>query len=52
MHECLDSTDNAKLEAVLSRANDLIQVEHKLVCTFRLPKGKRPSRAREDVKVR
>lgn len=51
MHECLDSTDNAKLEAVLSRANDLIQVEHKLVCTFRLPKGKRPSRAREDVKA-
>jgi len=51
MYECLDSTDDAKLEAVLRRANDLVPVEHKLVCTFRLPKGKRPSRAREDIKV-
>lgn len=51
MYECLDSTDDAKLEAVLRRANDLVPVEHKLVCTFRLPKGKRPSRAREDIKA-
>jgi len=29
----------------------LANVEHRLVCTFRLPKGKRPSRTREDIKV-
>jgi hypothetical protein len=29
----------------------LANKEHRLVCTFRLPKGKRPSRTREDIKV-
>jgi len=29
----------------------LANEEHRLVCTFRLPKGKRPSRTREDIKA-
>jgi hypothetical protein len=51
MYECLDKTDGDKLRAILNSAVDLSEKEHRLVCTFRLPKGKRPSRVREDVKV-
>ena len=51
MFECLDQTEGTKLRSILDlAANDLGQ-EHRLVCTFRLPKGKRPSRVREDIKV-
>ncbi|CAF0771376.1 unnamed protein product [Rotaria sp. Silwood1] len=49
--ECLDVTDGNKLRSILNSSNDLAQQEHQLVCTFRLPKGKRPSRANEDVKT-
>jgi PAS domain-containing protein len=49
--ECLDKTDGEKLRSVLDSSDDLADKEHRLVCTFRLPKGKRPSRTREDVKA-
>jgi hypothetical protein len=52
MYECLDKTDGKKLRSILNLSVDLANEEHKLVCTFRLPKGKRPSRTREDIKVR
>lgn len=51
MFECLDSNDGQKLRAVLDCSADLANKEHRLVCTFRLPKGKRPSRVREDIKT-
>jgi hypothetical protein len=49
--QCLDKTDGDKLQLILNASTDLVQQEHRLVCTFRLPKGKRPSRIREDIKV-
>ena len=49
--ECLDKTDGSKLRAILNSSIDMSCREHRLVCTFRLPKGKRPSRVREDIKV-
>ncbi len=52
MYECLDKTDGKKLRSILNLSVDLANEEHQLVCTFRLPKGKRPSRTREDIKVR
>ncbi len=51
MFQCLDKTDGDKLRTILNASTDIIQREHRLVCTFRLPKGKRPSRIREDIKV-
>ena len=48
MYECLDQHDGEKLRDLLCQSSD---DEHRLVCTLRLPKGKRPSRTREDVKV-
>jgi hypothetical protein len=51
MYECLDKTDGKKLRSILNLSVDLANEEHQLVCTFRLPKGKRPSRTREDIKV-
>jgi PAS domain-containing protein len=49
--ECLDETDGNKLQSILNSSTDLTHQEYRLVCTFRLPKGKRPSRKREDVKT-
>jgi PAS domain-containing protein len=49
--QCLDKTDGNKLRLILNASNELAQQEHRLVCTFRLPKGKRPSRIREDIKT-
>jgi len=49
--ECLNETDSGKLQSILNTSVDLAQQEHRLVCTFRLPKGKRPSRTREDIKT-
>jgi PAS domain-containing protein len=49
--ECLDNVDGGKLNEILSQSDDLANKEHRLVCTFRLPKGKRPSRTREDIKA-
>jgi hypothetical protein len=49
--ECLDKVDGEKLRSILDSSDDLTDKEHQLVCTFRLPKGKRPSRKREDIKV-
>ncbi len=51
MFECLDKIDGEKLQTILDSSDDLADKEHRLVCTFRLPKGKRPSRTREDIKV-
>jgi len=51
MFECLNSKDGQKLQSILNFSADLTNKEHRLVCTFRLPKGKRPSRIREDVKA-
>jgi len=51
MFECLNSKDGQKLQSILNCSADLTNKEHRLVCTFRLPKGKRPSRIREDVKA-
>jgi PAS domain-containing protein len=49
--ECLDNTDGENLQSILNSPVDLAEKEHRLVCTFRLPKGKRPSRAREDIQA-
>lgn len=49
--ECLDQTDGSKLHKILDSSENLVNEEHRLVCTFRLPKGKRPSRTHEDVKA-
>lgn len=49
IYECLDQQDGENLREILCQTSD---DEHRLVCTLRLPKGKRPSRTREDVKVR
>jgi len=49
--ECLDHVDGSKLQTILSSSNDMATSEHRVVCTFRLPKGKRPSRTREDIKA-
>ena len=45
---CLDQFDGEKLRQILNGTEN----EYRLVCTLRLPKGKRPSRTREDVKVK
>ena len=37
---------------ILDSSVDFTDNEHRLVCTFRLPKGKLPSRTHEDIKVR
>jgi hypothetical protein len=52
MFECLNKTDGNKLRKILESSDDLTNKEHRLVCNFRLPKGKRPSRTREDIKVK
>ncbi|CAF2485566.1 unnamed protein product [Rotaria sp. Silwood2] len=49
--ECLNKTDGDKLRSILNSSNEFAHQDHQLVCTFRLPKGKRPSRANEDVKT-
>jgi PAS domain-containing protein len=49
--QCLNKTDGNKLRLILNASTELISQEHRLVCTFRLPKGKRPSRIREDIKT-
>jgi PAS domain-containing protein len=49
--ECLDNVDGKKLRTILDSSDDLINNEHRLICSFRLPKGKRPSRTREDIKA-
>ncbi|UJR09105.1 hypothetical protein I4U23_013352 [Adineta vaga] len=51
LYDCLDKTDGEKLHTILESSGDLTNREHQLVCTFRLPKGKRPSRTREDIKA-
>jgi PAS domain-containing protein len=51
MFECLNKTDGNKLRKILESSDDLTNKEHRLVCNFRLPKGKRPSRTREDIKA-
>nr|BAK03302.1 predicted protein [Hordeum vulgare subsp. vulgare] len=51
MFECLDQVDSERLRSILNSSVDLNQQEHRLVCTLRLPKGKRPSRINEDVKT-
>jgi hypothetical protein len=51
LYDCLDKADGDKLHFILQSSGDLAIDEHQLVCTFRLPKGKRPSRTREDIKV-
>lgn len=48
IYECLDQPDGENLRELLCQSSD---DEQRLVCTLRLPKGKRPSRTREDVKV-
>ncbi|CAF2987649.1 unnamed protein product [Rotaria sp. Silwood2] len=49
--ECLDKTDGDELRSILNSSDDSANKEHRLVCTLRLPKGKRPSRTREDIKT-
>jgi PAS domain-containing protein len=49
--QCLDETDGNRLRSILNSSVDVTHQEHRLVCTFRLPKGKRPSRIREDIKT-
>jgi PAS domain-containing protein len=49
--QCLDETDGDKLRLILDSSVDLAHQEHRLVCTLRLPKGKRPSRTSEDIKT-
>jgi len=51
IQQCLDKTDGEKLKVILNSSTNVIDKEHSLVCTFRLPKGKRPSRIREDIKT-
>lgn len=51
MYECLNEADGEKLKSILDKSDDINQNDHKLVCDFRLPKGKRPSRVREDIKA-
>ncbi|CAF0882523.1 unnamed protein product [Adineta steineri] len=51
LFECLDNTDCSKLRSILSSSVTSTGQEHRLVCTLRLPKGKRPSRASEDIKT-
>lgn len=48
IYECLDQQDGENLREILCQSSD---DEHRLVCTLRLPKGKRPSRTREDIKT-
>lgn len=48
IYECLDQHDGENLREILCRSSD---DEHQMICTLRLPKGKRPSRTREDVKT-
>ncbi|CAF0873384.1 unnamed protein product [Didymodactylos carnosus] len=43
IYECLDVVDGEKLNKILSMSNDF-ESEKELLCTWRLPKGKRPSR--------
>ncbi|CAF4097105.1 unnamed protein product [Rotaria socialis] len=47
--DCLDNTDRDKLQTVFRSSVDFPNQEHSLICTLRLPKGKRPSRINEDV---
>jgi PAS domain-containing protein len=49
--ECLDQADRERLRSILLSSDDLVNNEHRLICTLRLPKGKRPSRTREDIKT-
>lgn len=49
--QCLDKRDGNKLRTIFNSPVDMTHQEHRLVCTFRLPKGKRPSRIREDIKT-
>lgn len=52
MFECLDRADGDQLRSILAESERDQGQEHQLVCTFRLPKGKRPSRINEDIKVK
>lgn len=47
--ECLDENDAEKLKKIFDSSKNDFGQEHRLVCALRLPKGKRPSRVREDV---
>ncbi|CAF1292210.1 unnamed protein product [Adineta ricciae] len=49
--ESLDRADGERLRSILTSSAESNQQEHRLVCTLRLPKGKRPSRINEDVKT-
>lgn len=50
--ECLRGDDRNKLRTILNSSQiSLPHQEHRLICTLHLPKGKRPSRANEDVKT-
>ncbi|CAF2059127.1 unnamed protein product [Rotaria magnacalcarata] len=49
--ECLDKVDSESFRSILNASDDFTNKEHRLICTLRLPKGKRPSRTREDVKT-
>jgi hypothetical protein len=50
--QCLDDIDRVKLGSILeSPVTTMPQEDFRLICTFRLPKGKRPSRTREDIKT-
>lgn len=47
--DCLDENDAVKLKQIFDSNRKDAAREHQIVCTLRLPKGKRPSRAAEDV---
>ncbi|UJR37084.1 hypothetical protein I4U23_029788 [Adineta vaga] len=49
--ECLDENDGNKFRLILNSPLDTSRQEHRLVCTLRLPKGKRPSRVNQDIKT-
>ncbi|CAF3422294.1 unnamed protein product [Rotaria socialis] len=49
--ECLDKVDSKSFRSILNSSDVFTNKEHRLICTLRLPKGKRPSRTREDVKT-
>ncbi|CAF1556563.1 unnamed protein product, partial [Didymodactylos carnosus] len=50
IYDCLDSVDRKKLKKILSTSTN-IESEKTLLCTWRLPKGKRPSRAHLDERT-
>lgn len=49
IYDCLDQNDAEKFKQVLDSSKPHWQDQQKLIFTFRLPKGKRPSRLQEDI---